>query len=232
MSFCPKCGSEKGPFLQGFCQQCYLEDHELLIVPESIEVDQCSKCDMIRVAGKFVEQSDEQFADFFHKKVKIKELVEPFMHVELIKKSHGETDVVITVTGLLDGKKVEVKAYSILRLRRICCPSCGKLSSGYFETKFQLRHSGERDIDKETIAYNEIKKALKELEKTDPLARITKEEFRPTGMDIYVASGKAARVALSRARKKIHMDVTPSKKLTGYNPSGKNRFQFTYSVRL
>ncbi len=49
--FCPACGSEKGPFIQGLCRECFLQKQKLVEVPEKIEVTHCPVCNKIKLKG-------------------------------------------------------------------------------------------------------------------------------------------------------------------------------------
>lgn len=45
--FCYKCGAleeEKGPFIEGLCQDCFLAENPLLKIPEDLELKICQYC--------------------------------------------------------------------------------------------------------------------------------------------------------------------------------------------
>jgi len=231
-AFCPKCGSEEEPFIQGFCRKCYLEDHELIFAPESLEIERCAKCGKIRIFGRWIEHSPKALSEFFAKKIKLKGIDCPEMKIDLNQKSQGETEAVLLVQGSISGQKIEIEKVLPVKFKNVGCVFCGKLSAGYFEAKIQLRHSGERDEGKERKVYFDIKRALQEQQPEDSLSVITKHELLPHGQDICIGSAKAARTALARVRKKYPFNVISSKKLIGQSKSGKRRFQFTFSLRL
>jgi len=53
--FCPKCGKDKGLFIQGFCSECSMQDHELVLLPEVIELEYCPRCNHIKAGHKWIE---------------------------------------------------------------------------------------------------------------------------------------------------------------------------------
>jgi len=230
--FCPKCGSTKGPFIDGFCEKCYLEDHELIETPEEFEVQKCNSCGRVRLFGKWVDFSKENLAVFFEKKIKLKELASPKVEIELIEKESDEFEVKIVVAGEIAGERIQTQKTVPLHLAPITCPSCGKLSAGYFEAKIQVRWQKERDERREKKIYFELKRALKKQQAFDPLAVITKHETVPTGEDIFIGSNKAARIALSQLKKKFNAKILSTKKLVGRNESGRNKYRFTYRLKL
>jgi len=230
--FCPKCGSEKGPFIEGFCSKCFLEDHELLVLPEVFKIEMCAQCNRIKLAGHWFDYSDKALVDFIAKKIKLKEIIEPELNVELTESKHNELRAKIKIKGTISGDPAETEKNIVIRWNRVCCPFCGKLSSGFFEVKIQLRWDSERDEKKEKQIYFELKHALKELKEKDPLAVIIKNELKKEGQDIFIASGKAARTAILKAKKKFGFKYLQTKKLVGIDQNGKNRFQFTYCIRL
>lgn len=230
--FCPKCGSTKGPFIKGFCEKCYLEDHELISLPEIIEIEKCARCGKIRIFGKWVNETKEGLAEFFERKVKVRELATTELKIHLEQKSVNEFNVSIMASGLISGQEIEAEKNVLLKFKNVSCPFCGKLSAGYFEAKIQVRWNAERDLKKEKEIYFELKRALKEQRSLDSLAVITKREILSSGVDIYIGSNKAARSALSRVKKKFKAKIVSSKKLAGRTSDGRNRFKFTYSLRL
>jgi len=230
--FCPKCGSEKGPFIEGFCSKCFLEDHELLVLPDVLEIEMCAMCNKLKLSGQWHEYNDRTLVEFIAKKIKLKEITNPELNVELTESKHNELKAKIKIKGEISGDPAETEKNMAIRWKRVCCPFCGKLSSGFFEVKIQLRWDSERDEKKEKQIYFELKHALKELKEKDPLAVITNQEMRKEGQDIFIASGKAARTAILKIKKKFGFKYLHTKKLVGLNQSGKNRYQFTYSIRL
>ncbi|MFH1234109.1 MAG: NMD3-related protein [Candidatus Diapherotrites archaeon] len=230
--FCPKCGSTKGPFLASFCYSCYLEDHELITVPDSFDIERCVKCGRTRLSGKWVAENNAFIAEFLEKKTKLKEMDDADISVEFEESPKGEQVAKITARGEVAGKNVTVSKTVLINFKRVACPSCGKISGGYFEAKIQIRWDSPRDLKKEKSICAEIARHLAVMRETNPMALITEEGEAPNGRDIYIGSNKAARTTLSVIKSKFGAKVQSSAMLAGIDEHGKERYRITYSMRL
>jgi nonsense-mediated mRNA decay protein 3 len=230
--FCPKCGSTQGPFLNSFCYSCYLEDHELIVVPDSFDIERCVKCGRTRLSGKWVAENNSFIAEFLEKKAKLKEMDDADISVEFEESPKGEQVAKITARGEVAGKKVTVSKIILINFKRVACPSCGKISGGYFEAKLQIRWDSPRDIQKEKSLCLDLKRMLAVMGESNPMALVTEENELPNGRDIYIGSNKAARTALSTIKSKFGAKVLSSAKLAGIDEHGNERYRITYSVRL
>lgn len=229
--FCPKCGSTEGPFFEGFCKKCFLEDHEIISIPSELKVKKCARCKKIRLQGRWVDQSPESLSRLFDKKIKIKKLTNSKMEIDLFREKKNEYRAKIRVLGELNGKKLETQKESRLWFERIICPACGKLASGYFEAIIQIRFDKEKNERKAKRILSKAEKRIKEEYSSDPLSAIVRKQVLSNGFDLYIGSRKAASKAVSRIKKGFSVKVIRSKKLVGAK-GGKKRYRFTYSVRV
>ncbi|MEM0360591.1 MAG: 60S ribosomal export protein NMD3 [Candidatus Diapherotrites archaeon] len=230
--FCPKCGSIKGPFLGGFCKACYLEDHEIIVLPETIEIEKCARCGRIRLSGQWVEDNNALIAEFLDKKTKIKDMDDAIVSVDFEESLKVDRIAIVKAQGEISGVHAEVARKILLAFKRVACPSCGKISGGYFEAKIQIRWNGKRNLKKEKSLCSEMKRLLFAMSQTDPLAIVTDESEAQNGCDLYIGSNKAAKAVLSMLKNRFDATVHSSAKLSGFTKSGKERYKITYSVRL
>lgn len=184
MKVCPKCGrtEKEFPFIGYFCRDCYLEDQNLVHLPDKPEVQRCSLCGRIYV-GRWVGFSLNSIHDWLKKKIRVdvKGATLGLSFPELGEKS---IRFLYVVKGEVEGTPVEIKGEGKLRWVKTLCPRCARESGGYFEAIIQIRgrdcyaraEEVARLISREKGENNFISKAVQ----------------RREGIDLYVGSKKVA----------------------------------------
>lgn len=200
---CPKCGrsSDDVEFIEAFCVDCYPVN---IKVPRKVEIDQCKRCEKIRIRGEWVLPGKRKLAEFVASKAK-----GDFDSAEYIE-SEGKMRFTI------EGKK-ELERFVEVQLNPTICSFCSRISGGYYTGLIQLRGNQKR-IQK----YADI--LTRKLEKK---TFITKQEDKHEGVDIYVGSSKAVVELLTQMK----MNTTISKTLVGLQ-EGKRLYRVTFLLRL
>jgi nonsense-mediated mRNA decay protein 3 len=200
---CPKCGkkSEDVEFIEAFCVDCYPAN---IKAPRKVEIDQCKRCEKIRIRGEWMSHNKRKIAEHVVSKVK-----GDFDSAEYIA-DEGK------VKFLIEGKK-ELERFVDVQLKPTICTYCSRISGGYYQGLIQLRGNQIR-IEK----YAEL--LAKKLEKR---TFITKQEDKHEGIDIYVGSSKAVIDLLTEMK----MKTTISKTLVGVQ-QGKRLYRVTFLLRL
>jgi nonsense-mediated mRNA decay protein 3 len=119
-----------------------------------------------------------------------------------------------------------------VRVNRVACDRCSRISGGYYESKVQIR------ADRRTPERTELDRALEiaattlELaQKTDRLAFIAKTTWLREGLDLYVGTVKAAKRIARALLREMGGTLSDSAKLTGRR-DGKDVYRVTFVVRL
>lgn len=226
-SFCPKCGASEGNFIKGFCEKCFLEDHEIVFVPEKIEVDYCTKCEGILFKGKMSDQTPELLEEIIRSKIKVKDLLNEKLSIELVPFGDDKSKAIITFSGEVDSQKISFQKETLLKPLNICCKDCSKLVGGYFEAILQVR--GEKELTEKIISFSE--KFLEKEKKFDRLAKITKLEKDKHGFNAYLASKQAALKLAREIASRHNSRMTSSSKIVG-RKAGRDVKRVTFCVRV
>jgi len=224
--FCPSCGKTSGPFIRGICKECFLKEHKLLILPEKLELQQCRDCNKILLRGKLAEPSEAALKEFVKKHVRVKELVNETITVELQQRNDSEIEFRVMAKGFLESIPLLLERNVLVRVQPVQCDCCMRLKSNYHEAKVQLRGM------KTEPAFNRLQELLKGLRKKDCLSAIVAVEKNKNGLDVLIGSRKAAATAVNQLKREFEAKVKTAFKLVGVDKKGKERKRVTFSVRV
>lgn len=231
--FCPKCGATDKPLVKGFCLDCFLKDNPDLVKVEPVfELEQCKKCGKVRIKGQWIEPTSKHLVEFVRSKVKVKELKEVKVGVELIILSETETRADILVKGVINSSLITVEKEALLKFKKALCDPCMRISSQYHEAILQVR--GEKETPKSRFekAFRDVNRLLAAEYRKDPLARIVEVQDHKYGFDVLIGSKRAGRVVAEALAKDFKGRVKVSSKLRGVDKRGKKKYRFTFAVRI
>ncbi len=205
---CIKCGAKRGekPFIGPFCVDCY--EFKIKLPKKPIEIEVCKRCGKVKVKGEWSYKDEEEIKAYIASKIKGE-----FDRVDIDMKSHK----VFAYFKSDDGEVVK-RVYPLkIELKRTTCPTCAKISGGYYEAIIQLRGNPYR-----------IEKMRRDLERRlSKRTFITKEDVKKEGIDLYVGSSKEVIQTL----KEMGIRAKISKKLHGMK-EGKRLYRTTFAIRL
>ena len=119
-----------------------------------------------------------------------------------------------------------------IRVNRVACDRCSRISGGYYESKVQIRANHRKPERTELDRALEIAGTTIDLvQKTDRLAFIAKTVWLREGLDLYVGSVKAAKRIARALLREMGGTLSDSAKLTGRR-DGKDVYRVTFVMRL
>ena len=225
--FCPKCGTEKGPFIDGFCIKCYLEDHKLIILPDRLELQRCKKCGKVLINRRWVANSADNIATFVLNKVRWANLNDKAIDIKVEHERHG-INVILTASGKIKGIPVSAQYRTFISYKNQLCDTCLKLSSSYHEAVVQIRYSAYKE-NNAILPY--AKRFMNAMQNRDPLAKVVKTDRVKTGIDLFIGSNRAARQLVKGLKKRFNASVKQTSTLTGITKAGK-KVRYTYMVKV
>lgn len=200
---CPKCGrsSSQVEFIEAFCVDCYPVRIKL---PHKVELEQCTRCEKVRMRGEWVAYNPNRIAEFVLSKCK-----GGFTSAEYDLEGQEAT---FTVAG---GAAVRRTIY--FELKKTICQNCSRMSGGYYQAIIQLRGSRTRMLGTADML----------VQKLGRRTFITKVDEKDEGIDLYVGNSKIVLEML----KALGIKATMTKKLVG-REQGKRLYRTTFLVRL
>jgi nonsense-mediated mRNA decay protein 3 len=119
-----------------------------------------------------------------------------------------------------------------VRVNRMTCDRCSRISGGYYESKVQIR------ADHRTPGRAELERALEIAARTvdltqkeDRLAFIAKTIWLREGLDLYIGTVKAAKRIVRALLREMGGNLSDSAKLIGRR-DGKDVYRVTFVMRL
>ncbi|MCX8190257.1 MAG: 60S ribosomal export protein NMD3 [Candidatus Diapherotrites archaeon] len=219
--FCPKCGSEKGPFINHLCKSCYSEENELAVVPRKMLLPKCKRCGLILVKRHWVEESNEKIKVFLADNIRKFYVDDCSLEAKLEKDFIGYKGKVC-ISGKAFGKNVD-KTYELeIRYEQKQCDQCKKKASSYYEAEIQIR--ADKETTEKIIYFIE---SLNEIEKRDIVKKIKNKR----GADIFVISNRSAKKIAKAIERSFKTCFKASSTLRGINKNGKEQLRHTYLVR-
>lgn len=209
-----------------------MEDNLVIALPAKIEVPHCKVCGKIRVKGKWLEQTGQNIKAIVEANLKLKQVSEPTVSVELKPLGDGTSIGFVSVAGKIAGEKVSLNAEALIIPKETVCNSCALLGANYFEAILQLRFKEKASGQMVQKALQEIERLASVLHKADSLARITGVEKAHNGLNIELGSKRAAKKIVEFFEKKHNAKIKSSFSLAGVNASGKERKRYTFLIRI
>ena len=228
--FCPKCGKKEGVFIKGFCRDCFLQDHKLLVLPEPLKFQQCNRCGKILVQRSWIEPDSIELTDFVKGKVKAKGFEINGIEAELEETDKNNFNALLEVKGFVEGIPLILRDALKIQFVSGICDSCMKISSDYFEATIQLRFS--EKFEEKKAVLEKVNSFIDEMSKKDPLSRIVKLIKLKNGFDLVLSSNRSAKVSSDKIAKKYNSKVTKSFSVVGTDRTGREKRRYTYCVRF
>ena len=230
--FCPKCGTEKGPFIKGFCMDCFVADHNLVELPEKINVETCKRCGSVRVRGVWQNYSPELIEEIIKANVKEKEFLLSTLKADYTKDDQNNISGIVRLVGNVDTEPFSFTLPVLIKQVNSICDSCMKLASNFYDGILQVRFSKDPSPSDNQKTMKKIEELLQEAKKEDKLAQIIDVLNTKKGYDLYIASKTAGKFVAERLAKYYRSEVTRSFSVKGIDSSGKPKKKFTFCVRV
>ena len=236
--FCPECGSTDKKMIGNICIDCFLNDFQMIEIPENIEVTICKHCNSKLEEGKWSESNlpeDEIVYRALERNIKINPKVENEIIDLEIEQIKGSTyTCTVNVIGEVYDSEIEETHDVNVKINRTSCPTCSKIQSGYYESVIQFR------ADKREIHQEEYKKADEIVEKTlnnqykkDKLAYCPQIAKLKEGRDYYIGSLKSGRKVSNALKERFGGIIKESPRLISEDKStGKGLYRIWISVRI
>lgn len=221
--FCPKCGKETDELYgneKELCAECYTENHDLLDIPDVVELHVCSTCGRMRKSGNWIEEYtlQEQLGALFE------QFAEEGVDMELQYWEENERMFV-----RVHAEKGDMRDYydTELKIKKDQCKTCSQFHGGFFKVKMQLR--GE-DVDLGKVS-NRIADKAAEVTNDGRKHFLANIEQEANGYDFYFSTEKIAGEVLNMLKNTHDPEVKRSYELIGED-DGQEVYRNIISVRL
>lgn len=226
-SVCPSCGESS----YGVCERCLARGRTIAAMPRFLSIQVCPTCSDHFFKGRWMnEDTNHAIANAVEEALKI-DVEEAAFTIVLDQISptiiHARIEINVSeAEGPHESFDVDV------RVNRVACDRCSRISGGYYESKVQIR------ADHRTPERAELERALEIAARTidltlkeDRLAFIAKTIWLREGLDLYIGTVKAAKRIVRTLLKEMGGNFSDSAQLIGRR-DGKDVYRVTFVVRL
>ena len=236
--FCPECGSTDKEMVGDICIDCFLNEFQMMEIPQHIEVQICSHCNSKFEEGKWIDEfipEDEVIYRALERNIKIADEVEnEIIDLEIDQIKGTITSCHVEITGEVHGSQIEETHECEVRLLKTVCPTCSKVQSGYYEAVIQFR-ADNREIKTEEYSKADeiVERTLIKQSKKDKLAYCPQIAKLKEGYDYYIGSLKSGKKVAEALTEEFGGIVKESPRLISEDKStGKGLYRIWISVRI
>ncbi|MCS7106728.1 MAG: 60S ribosomal export protein NMD3 [Acidilobaceae archaeon] len=234
---CPRCGSERGPFIGPLCSRCFSEVYRVAELPEELELRYCRSCGAYKLLGEWVSgPGEEGEAVREYAILVLGQKAKPSVHLDEVSvrdavtryEGHGAYTVLVKVRGRRGDAEVEEERKVRVKVLAQLCPSCLKRKSGTgHQAVIQIRPL----IGRLSEEYRrEIEALLGTSEERLRSAVISLETLKE-GIDVTVEDQSAARILANKIKGRFGGFVSESFKLKSIR-GGERRGVLSISTRI
>ncbi|MDI3539477.1 MAG: ribosomal export protein [Methanolobus sp.] len=233
---CPRCGKFTQGLVDGLCTDCFFKTSNLIEIPLVLYAKMCSTCGAQLARGRWnnehnieeiVTQTVEDALLIHEKADDIELAVEPKQMTPHLYRAFIEANATIL------GEPVQQTAETEVRIVRIACDMCSRMSGKYFEAILQIRAARRYPTEEEKARCMSIINGTlgKMLKKGDRMAFISDTAEARDGIDLYMGSANATRIICKEIVSELGGGFTESSSLFG-RKDGKEIYRMTFSLRL
>lgn len=223
---CPKCGKEikEGEVsINNLCQECFLEEAELLGGKKNIEIRYCKGCNRIKhkmETKKFGRNKEEGIKNYIRQYPNF--LFKPegeitALEFQSFKEVGDHYKARIKFYGVVNEKqteKVEEVAEVRIKVKDSYCKRCMKIKQNKYRAKLQIRG--------------------KKIDLKDQLFKgkgIIKIEEKKRGWDLYFLRHRKAKIVARKLKDRYNGKLSQHPSLIG-EKNGERIYRYTYSLRI
>lgn len=244
--FCPRCGErtdlEKTPDRpsreRGLCRSCYLEEHELIDVPEEISVQRCSGCGSYRLDGDWTDSTADLVdiaIDTVARHIRLHQIVEDFDWFAEPTTLDPTTVEVDTEFDLLVEGAYEHRTRTVaVSFESTTCNRCSRIAGKSYASTVQIRADG-RTPDKEELSRARSITAnilTERVDLGDRDAFLTEVIEREEGLDLRLSTTKLGSKVANAIRDELGGTLDTTSTLVTTDSDGQEVYRTTHAIRI
>ncbi|MBN2110903.1 MAG: NMD protein affecting ribosome stability and mRNA decay [Methanosarcinaceae archaeon] len=235
-TICPRCGKDTERLIDGLCQECFFESSDLVKVPLVLHTTICSGCGARFSRGRWTNDLniDEIIVQTVEDELLIHEKADDIdICIEPGQMTPHLYRVRVKVSASLMGEEVSQEVGAEVRITRMACDMCSRVSGGYFESILQIRATKRRLTDDEKKKCMSIVSSVLERmrKRGDRMAFISNSIDDREGIDLYMGSANASRDICRETVAGLGGSFSESPNLFT-RKDGKDVYRVTFSLRL
>lgn len=227
MSFCVECGRE-GRTIDSLCAECFNKKHELVRVPETIDITLCAHCGAHQRGATWAQADKlEAVTHAIEGAVEVDTVAQlDVLDVSLREEDERALSVDLQFIFKVDNSELRREARTRVRIKKGVCENCSRQKGLYFEAVIQVR-----PVESKDDVERACEMVRREVERMGPDVFISREEEMHGGWDFYLSHKGAAKTISKLLQTTFGGEVTASSTLVG-RKDGKDTYRMTYLFRF
>lgn len=239
--FCPTCGEQTPdePLGErGLCRACYLEDHELVRVPQAISIRQCNNCESVELDGEWVDTEDERVQIALEQVTDSIEVLDEVTDLSWEARTEAIDEDTLAVTALFNLEFAggwERREHTIeVSFEPTICRRCSRIAGDDFGAIVQIRATDRTPAEPEIERAREIAANVLEdrVEAGDRDSFLTDVVEQAEGLDLRLSTPRLGEQIATALKRDLGGTVTSSRTLVTEDSDGQAVYRVTFTLRL
>ncbi len=245
--FCPRCGEtiERAASLDidgpdaALCDDCYLDEYDLVDAPERVQVRVCSRCGAVHRGNRWVDVGADDYTD-----IAVEEVTKALsVHVAAesiswqVAPEQVDKNTIrmhCQFSGVLRGTPVAEEVTVPVKISRETCTRCGQIAGGSYAATVQIRARERSPTEEELDRGVEIAEAYVDdrEDRGDRNAYISEISDTDDGKNIKVSTSQLGRTIAERIVRELGGTVDEARRLITEDEDGERVYRMAYAARL
>ncbi|MFW6152723.1 MAG: 60S ribosomal export protein NMD3 [Halobacteriota archaeon] len=245
-AFCPRCGAATDPddfgdrpsTDRGLCRSCYLDEHQLVVVPETISIERCASCGSLHLDGEWTDRDDalvDVAVDVVADAVEVHRSVEELTWEVAPTRVDTSTVAVECRFDLrVEGAHVEREATASVSFEPTTCPRCSRIAGRSYASTVQLRATGRSPDDRELDRARSITADVltDRVDLGDRDAFLTEVVERTEGLDLRLSTTRLGSQVATAIQRELGGTLETTSTLVTTDSDGQEVYRTTHAIRL
>lgn len=245
-AFCPRCGAATDPDDfgdrpvndRGLCRTCYLEEHQPVILPDTIAIERCTSCGSLKLDGEWSDRDDslaevavEEVADAVEVHLSVEDLT-----WEVVPTPIDDTTVEVECRFdlLIEGAGIEWVDTVLVSFEPTTCVRCSRIAGRSYASTVQLRATGRSPDDHELERARAITADVltERVDLGDRDAFLTDVIERSEGLDLRLSTTRLGSQVASAIQRELGGTLETTSTLVTTDSDGQEVYRTTHAIRL
>lgn len=238
---CPACGAPTGddPLDErGRCRSCYLDEHELVRLPATIDLERCGGCGSVRLDGEWVDADGDLVDLAIDRVVEAIEVIATADDLTWEVRTDPVDDTTVRVTAivdvLIDGGWERREHTTAVSFERTVCRRCSRIAGDDYGAIVQVRGTDRTPASSELDRVRELTASVLEdrVDVGDRDAFLTDAVDRDAGLDLRLSTPRLGEQVATVLRRDLGGRLESSPTLVTTDGDGNDVYRVTYTLRL
>lgn len=238
---CPTCGAptpDEPLGERGLCRSCYLEEHVLVRVPDSISIPLCGSCGSVHINGEWVDVDDDRVQIALEQVTESIDVLAAVDDVAWEARTEAVEEDVLRVRAIFDlkvaGSREHRERTIDVSFESTICRRCSRIAGDDFGAIVQLRATDRTPTSEEIERAREITAGVlnDRVDAGDRDSFLTEVLEPEEGLDLRLSTPRLGDQIATALKRDLSGELTTSRTLVTEDSDGQAVYRVTFTLRL